>query len=240
MPSCLRAPMGAALCLSLVTTGCSSGGGAFPAVPSGAQSIAQTRAAAKKIAGFAIGASDYCPSKPGVIRLTFAAVDSPGDKISGAFSSPIKLMSSDHSGESRLSATAIQSSNQKVTVAYLKNKDIQFTITAWVGKLANNPAAIRLNFSPGGECINPSPPMPVLKGRAARVVTLGGPGTGPAYELVDALHGSGCGTRVAIDKTSSTTFQVAASSGAGTGGCEIWAGTQGGFFAKALPVLLTK
>jgi hypothetical protein len=223
---------GIALCCVLTCVGCSSVAGAPPSSPQ-AFDFVNAGTAAQRVAAYAIGASDYCPSKLGTSRLPFAAEDAQGKVIPGAFTNAIDVKDDDKLA-SRISATTIRGAGQKETITFLNN--YLFQVTASLGTSSYE----ILKFAPGGECINPQPPILLLTiGGASRRVTLGGPKTGPHYELSSELLGAGCLDRATITRKTETTFEVAPGT-TKAGECDIWAATQYGFFAKAIPVLFIK
>lgn len=232
----LRFVIGAVLCASVAFAGCSSIQGGSSSIPQWAGNLARPGAAAQRVAAFAIGASDYCPSHLGRISLPFAAIDATGNEITGNFSNAISLDDKNHNGATHLSATSIRSAKQVVTLTYSKAADFEFTVVATTGSAANT---AYLQFATDGPCINPRPSILVLGSGASKQVTLGGPKTGPKYELSSTLRGAGCNGNVTVSRKSDNTFEVARSSTARKGSCDIWAGSYGGF-VKALPVLLTK
>jgi len=221
-----------ALCCLLIFAACSSVAGGLP-VSSNPLNVDRTGAGAQRVAAYAIGASDYCPSKLGTSQLPFAAEDAQGKVITGAFLNAIDVKNNDKLAGS-ISATTIGSGTQRETIRFLK--DYVFQVTASLGTSSYE----ILKFAPGGECINPQPPILLLTiGGASKRVTLGGPKTGPHYELSSELLGAGCLNRVIIARKSETEFDVAPGTTA-VGECDIWAATQYGFFAKAIPVLFVK
>jgi hypothetical protein len=175
-------------------------------VPSGAEGTSPAgrsvagASTASTIAYWAIGASDYCPSKKETIALQVVAANSQGSLITGNYASKFILSDTDKSGATKLSATTVTKGNQVVNLTFSGANVGAFKIQATVGN-----ATGYASFYPRGTCINSNPSVIVVHDSAAATfVTLSG-AAGP-YEIQNPSSGSGCGSAVTIKRRSATEF----------------------------------